>query len=87
MRARMTQVLRRYRNNSLVSILGEPDLPLFIVKKQVFKWIENRQKHIEIRKGRPMQGDEAVFQCGKQVIRRKIVLKKEGARARELDNF
>ena len=35
--------------------LGETELPLFMVKKQVFEWIKNRQKHIEIRKGKPMR--------------------------------
>ncbi len=49
-----------------------------MVKKEVFKWIENRQKHVEIRKGKPMQGDKAVFQCGKCIIRRKIVSKQTG---------
>lgn len=35
-----------------------------MVKKEVFEWIKNGQKTIELRKGKAKKGDEAVFQRG-----------------------
>ena len=38
-------------------------MPLFMVKKEVFEWIViNKQKNIELRKGKVKRGDKAVFQ-------------------------
>ena len=49
-----------------------------MVKKEVFEWIKTGQKTIEIRKGRAKSGDQAVFQCGRNVLRGKIVRRDEG---------
>ena len=53
-------------------------MPLFMVKKEVFEWIVNGQKNVELRKGKARKGDEAVFQCGKNILRRKIIKIEEG---------
>ena len=51
---------------------------LFMVKKEVFEWIRTGQKTIELRRGKAMKGDVAVFQCGRSILRRKIIKKEEG---------
>jgi len=53
-------------------------MPLFLVKKEVYEWVINKQKSIELRKGKIRKGDEAVFQCGKNILRRKIIKREEG---------
>jgi len=53
-------------------------MPLFLVKKEVFEWIKSGNKTIELRKGKAKKGDVAVFQCGRNIIRRKIIRKEEG---------
>jgi len=53
-------------------------LPLFMVKKQVFVWIITGLKTIEVREGKAKKGDDAVFQCGRKVLRGKITKKEEG---------
>jgi len=53
-------------------------MPLFMVKKEVFEWIKTGQKTIEIRKARAKSGDQAVFQCGQNILRGKIIRKHEG---------
>jgi len=42
-----------------------------MVKKEVFEWIINKQKTIELRRGKAMKGDVAVFQCGRNILRRR----------------
>jgi len=49
-----------------------------MVKKDVFEWIKTRQKTIELRKGKAKAGDQAVFQCGRNILRGKIISKDEG---------
>jgi len=49
-----------------------------MVKKEVFEWIINKQKSIELRRGKAKKGDVAVFQCGRNILRRKIIKKEEG---------
>ena len=48
-----------------------------MVKKEVFEWIKTGRKTIELRKGRAKAGDEAVFQCGRNILRGKIVRRDE----------
>ncbi len=64
-------------------------LPLFPAKKEVFAWIKNGEKTIDIRKGKPARGDVAVIQCGNNYLRLPIV-KKESGKLTEViraDNF
>jgi ASC-1-like (ASCH) protein len=49
-----------------------------MVKKEVFEWIKTGQKTIELRKGKAKAGDQAVFQCGRNILRGKIIRKDEG---------
>jgi len=49
-----------------------------MVKKEVFEWIKTGQKTIELRNGKAKVGDQAVFQCGRNILRGKIVRRNEG---------
>jgi ASC-1-like (ASCH) protein len=64
-------------------------MPLFWAKKEVFEWLRSGQKTIDVRKGQPHNGVEAVFQCGPCVLRLRIVCKEVGKLAEvvRLDNF
>lgn len=53
-------------------------MPLFLVKREVFEWIRAGRKNVELRKGRAKKGDEAVFQCGRKLLKRKIIKREEG---------
>ncbi|MEM3697863.1 MAG: ASCH domain-containing protein [Candidatus Bathyarchaeia archaeon] len=58
-----------------------------MVKKEVFEWIKTGQKTIELRKGKAKIGDQAVFQCGRNIHRGKIISKDEGDLAALLLNL
>lgn len=62
-------------------------MPLFMVKKEAFEWIKTRQKTIELRKGKAKSGDQAVFQCGRNILRAKIIRKDQGNLSALLQNF
>jgi len=49
-----------------------------MVKTEVFEWIRTGQKTIELRRGKAKKGDETVFQCGRNILRRKIIGREEG---------
>jgi ASC-1-like (ASCH) protein len=49
-----------------------------MVKKEVFEWIRTGQKTIELRRGKAKQGNNAVFQYGRNILRRIIVEREEG---------
>ncbi len=53
-------------------------MPLFPVRKQVFEWISENKRTVEIREGKSKKGDEAVFRSGKNVVRRLITERREG---------
>jgi ASC-1-like (ASCH) protein len=58
-----------------------------MVKKEVFEWIKTGQKKIELRKGKAKSGEQAVFQCGKRILRGRIVKKDEGSLATLLQSL
>ena len=58
-----------------------------MVKKEVFEWIKTWQKTIELRTGKARAGDEAVFQCGRNILRGKIINKNEGNLSTLLHNL
>jgi ASC-1-like (ASCH) protein len=64
-------------------------LPLFFTRKEVFEWLKNGKKTIDIRKGKPHRGQIAVFQAGPKILRLKIIKKETGSLAEVLrsDNF
>jgi ASC-1-like (ASCH) protein len=53
-------------------------LPLLRAKKEVFEWLREAKKTIDIRKGNPQRGEIAVFEAGPHVLRLKIVRKQSG---------
>jgi len=64
-------------------------LPLLRTKKEVFEWLKQGKKTIDIRKGNPYRGEIAVFAAGPHVLRLKIA-KRESGRLTDLvrlDNF
>ena len=50
---------------------------------------KNGQKTIELRKGKAKQGKEAVFLCGRKILRGRIIKKEEGTLTEVLrqDNY
>ena len=53
-------------------------MPLLIAKKEVFEWIKQGRKTIDIRKGKPVRGEIAVFLSGPCSLRLKIVGRETG---------
>jgi ASC-1-like (ASCH) protein len=47
-----------------------------MVKKEIFEWVRSGRKIVELRKGKAMSGDQAVFQCGRGNILRGNILKR-----------
>jgi len=64
-------------------------LPWFLAKKEVFQWLAQGQKTIDVRKGVLKPGEIAVFQSGPNVLRVKIVKTESGQLTDVLrsDNF
>ena len=53
-------------------------MPLFFAKKEVYAWLKEGKKTIDVRKGNVRQGEVAVFQCGDSYLRFPIVKKETG---------
>src|SRR3989304_1929588 len=53
-------------------------MPLFMVKKEVYGWLKEGKKSIDVRKGNLREGDIAVFQCGANYLHFRIVRKETG---------
>ena len=51
-------------------------MPLFRVYKDIFECIADGSKTIEVRT-RLLEGDTAVFQCGRSILRKKIARRQE----------
>lgn len=49
-----------------------------MVKKEIFEWVRTGQKNIDLRRGKAKKGDEAVFQCGRRIVRGNITRREEG---------
>lgn len=64
-------------------------MPLFKTKKEIFDWIKNGQKTVDIRKGKAWKGETAIFQWGPHILRLRIIKKEEGALTQVLrtDNY
>jgi hypothetical protein len=64
-------------------------LPLLQTKKEVFIWLKEGKKTIDIRKGNPYRGDVAYFLSGPNKLQLMIVKKETGRLADlvRLDNF
>jgi hypothetical protein len=64
-------------------------LPWFLAKKEVFQWLKNSRKTIDLRKGNPKPGEFVVFQSGPNILRLKVVKTESGLlnEVLRLDNF
>jgi hypothetical protein len=64
-------------------------LPLLFAKKEVFIWLKEGKKTIDVRKGSPRPGDVAIFQSGPFSLTRKILKTETGALGEVVrkDNF
>jgi ASC-1-like (ASCH) protein len=64
-------------------------MPLFLAKREVYKWIQEGRKTIDVRKGTPRRGEVAVFQSGANNLRL-LIVKRETGKLEEIirsDNF
>jgi ASC-1-like (ASCH) protein len=61
-------------------------MPLFEATTEVFEWVKAGKKTIDIRKGKAIRGEIAVFQCGNRYFRPRI-LKKITGRLYEIINY
>ncbi|MCW4017562.1 MAG: hypothetical protein NWF00_02580 [Candidatus Bathyarchaeota archaeon] len=52
--------------------------PLFRAKKEVYTWLKEGTKTIDVRKGNPRQGDIAIFQSGAHYLQFPIIKKETG---------
>ena len=64
-------------------------VPLFPAKREVFAWIKNGRKTVDVRKGRAWRGEVAVIQSGASYLRFRIVKKETGKLSEVIrsDNF
>jgi ASC-1-like (ASCH) protein len=62
----------------ILNIVVKCGLPLFPAKKEVFAWIKEGKKTIDVRKGPARRGKVAVFQSGPSHLRLQIVKKETG---------
>jgi ASC-1-like (ASCH) protein len=64
-------------------------LPLLYTRKEVFNWIKQGKKTVDIRKGKPRCGENIVFQSGPNTLRFKIAKKEVGQldEILRLDNY
>ena len=62
---------------------------MFPAKKEVFAWIKDGKKTIDVRKGKSARGEVAVIQCGNNYLRLPIIKKETGQLAEVIraDNF
>jgi ASC-1-like (ASCH) protein len=50
---------------------------MFLAKKEVYGWLKEGKKTIDIRKGAPQDGAVASFQCGPYPVLRFAIVKRE----------
>lgn len=64
-------------------------MPLFYAKKEVFQALKRGNKTIDVRKGKPRVGEFAVFQCGSDVLKLRIICVETGELSEVVraDNF
>jgi ASC-1-like (ASCH) protein len=76
-------------NHYLRQVAGRNWLPLFMAKKEVFEWLKEGTKTIDIRKGNARHGDTAVFESGANCLEFLIIRKETGPLTEVIrqDNF
>jgi hypothetical protein len=50
-----------------------PNLPFLLAKREVFLWLKEGKKTIDVRRGNPKPGEIARFQCGPYSTELKVV--------------
>ncbi len=53
-------------------------MPLLWVRKEIYHWLVEGKKTIDVRRGEPRAGDIAVFQCGPLNLRIQILKRETG---------
>lgn len=53
-------------------------MPSFLAKKEVFDWLSQGLKTVDIRKGNPRNGNVAIFICGSRRLFLKVVKTQSG---------
>ena len=64
-------------------------MPVFRTKKEAFEWLMAGKKTIDVRKGKSLRGETAVYLSGRNVLRLKIIKKEIGTLDElvRLDNY
>ncbi len=64
-------------------------MPTFLAKKEVFKWLEQGKKTIDIRRGNPRRGEKIIFISGPHRLELKVVQTQSGKLSEVVrhDNF
>lgn len=64
-------------------------MPLLLTRKEIFIWLKEGKKTVDIRKGKPRRGDIAYFVSGPNKLQLKIAKKETGCLSELLrsDNF
>ena len=64
-------------------------MPVFRTKKEAFEWLIVGKKTIDVRKGKPLRGETAVYLSGRKVLRLKIKKMETGTidEVVRLDNY
>lgn len=64
-------------------------MPLLLTKKEIFIWLKEGKKTIDVRKGKPRRGDIAYFVSGPNKLQLKIRKKETGSLSEVLrsDNY
>lgn len=55
------------------------NLLTLLAKKEVFEWLKSGQKTVDIRKGKPRQGDRVLFVSGPHKLEMRVVARQSGA--------
>jgi ASC-1-like (ASCH) protein len=50
-----------------------------LAKKEVFEWLKSGQKTVDIRKGKPRQGDRVLFVSGPHKLEMRVIARQSGA--------
>ncbi len=66
------------RNQLLTKKKVDYSMPLFLAKREVYSWLREGKKTVDVRKGRPRSGNVAVFQSGRSHLRKSIAKKEIG---------
>ncbi|MCW4000501.1 MAG: hypothetical protein NWE93_09695 [Candidatus Bathyarchaeota archaeon] len=53
-------------------------MPTFLAKKEVYLWLKEGKKTVDVRRGNPQRGDVAVFLCGRFRLELRVVATQSG---------